>query len=132
MRATARVHETCAILCCVPRVHKHSFAVCVQPPFDDGASTFTTLAALLVDHCSFRKPAAPEIRRITLENATTQNQTRPVQDGSKTGGARVKTGKNHYDVIYLDAGHIVEHGSFEELMTAKGTFYQQVNARGDE
>ena len=36
------------------------------------------------------------------------------------------------DVIYLDAGHIVEHGSFEELMAAKGTFYDQVNARGDE
>jgi len=36
------------------------------------------------------------------------------------------------DVIYLDAGHIVEHGSFDELMAAKGTFYQQVNARGDE
>ena len=40
--------------------------------------------------------------------------------------------KTSDDVIYLDAGHIVEHGSFEELMTAKGTFYQQVNARGDE
>ena len=40
--------------------------------------------------------------------------------------------KTSDDVIYLDAGHIVEHGSFEELMAAKGTFYQQVNARGDE
>ena len=40
--------------------------------------------------------------------------------------------KTSDDVIYLDAGHIVEHGSFEELMNAKGTFYQQVNARGDE
>ena len=40
--------------------------------------------------------------------------------------------KTSDDVIYLDQGHIVEHGSFEELMTAKGTFYQQVNARGDE
>jgi hypothetical protein len=42
------------------------------------------------------QPAAQEARRITLEHATTQNQTRPVQDGSKTGGARVKTGKNHW------------------------------------
>ena len=40
--------------------------------------------------------------------------------------------KTSDDVIYLDAGHIVEHGSFEELMAAKGTFYDQVNARGDE
>ena len=40
--------------------------------------------------------------------------------------------KTSDDVIYLDAGHIVEQGSFEELMAAKGTFYQQVNARGDE
>jgi len=40
--------------------------------------------------------------------------------------------KTSDDVIYLDAGHIVEHGSFDELMKAKGTFYQQVNARGDE
>ena len=40
--------------------------------------------------------------------------------------------KTSDDVIYLDAGHIVEHGSFEDLMAAKGTFYQQVNARGDE
>ncbi len=32
----------------------------------------------------------------------------------------------------IDAGHIVEHGSFDELMKAKGTFYDQVNARGDE
>ena len=40
--------------------------------------------------------------------------------------------KTSDDVIYLDAGHIVEYGSFEELMKAKGTFYQQVNARGDE
>jgi ABC-type multidrug transport system fused ATPase/permease subunit len=32
----------------------------------------------------------------------------------------------------LDAGHIVEQGSFEELMAAKGTFYQQVNARGED
>ena len=40
--------------------------------------------------------------------------------------------KTSDDVIYLDAGHIVEHGSFEELMNAKVTFYQQVNARGDE
>ena len=40
--------------------------------------------------------------------------------------------KTSDDVIYLDAGHIVEHGSFDELMKAKGTFYDQVNARGDE
>ena len=40
--------------------------------------------------------------------------------------------KTSDDVIYLDAGHIVEHGSFEDLMNAKGTFYDQVNARGDE
>ena len=40
--------------------------------------------------------------------------------------------KTSDDVIYLDAGHIVEQGSFEELMNAKGTFYDQVNARGDE
>ena len=40
--------------------------------------------------------------------------------------------KTSDDVIYLDQGHIVEHGSFEELMNAKGTFYDQVNARGDE
>ena len=40
--------------------------------------------------------------------------------------------KTSDDVIYLDAGHIVEHGSFEELMAAKGTFYQQVNARGED
>ena len=40
--------------------------------------------------------------------------------------------KTSDDVIYLDAGHIVEQGSFEELMAAKGTFYDQVNARGDE
>ena len=32
----------------------------------------------------------------------------------------------------MDAGHIVEHGSFDELMKAKGTFYQQVNARGED
>ena len=40
--------------------------------------------------------------------------------------------KTSDDVIYLDQGHIVEHGSFEELMAAKGTFYQQVNARGED
>ena len=40
--------------------------------------------------------------------------------------------KTSNDVIYLDAGHIVEQGSFEELMAAKGTFYQQVNARGED
>ena len=40
--------------------------------------------------------------------------------------------KTSDDVIYLDAGHIVEQGSFEELMNAKGTFYQQVNARGED
>jgi len=40
--------------------------------------------------------------------------------------------KTSDDVIYLDAGHIVEHGSFDELMAAKGTFYDQVNARGDD
>ena len=40
--------------------------------------------------------------------------------------------KTSDDVIYLDAGHIVEHGSFDELMNAKGTFYQQVNARGED
>ena len=40
--------------------------------------------------------------------------------------------KTSDDVIYLDAGHIVEQGSFEELMAAKGTFYQQVNARGED
>ena len=40
--------------------------------------------------------------------------------------------KTSDDVIYLDAGHIVEHGSFDELMKAKGTFYQQVNARGED
>ena len=83
MRAPARVHhETCEILCVPQRVHTHSCGrvrSAPQPTME--LVRYTTLAA--VDHCGFRKPAAQELRRITLENATTQNQTRPVQDGSK-------------------------------------------------
>ena len=75
---------------------------------------------------------------------TPRPKIKHIRSARRETGARVKTRKNHCithhlgdlktsdDVIYLDAGHIVEQGSFEELMAAKGTFYQQVNARGED
>lgn len=37
--------------------------------------------------------------------------------------------KNAHQILYLDAGKIVERGDFASLMAAKGEFYRQVEAR---
>ena len=37
--------------------------------------------------------------------------------------------KNADQIIYLDQGKVLEHGTFSELMAAKGEFYSQLEAR---
>ena len=37
--------------------------------------------------------------------------------------------KNADQIIYLDQGKILEHGTFDELVGAKGEFYSQLEAR---